>query len=146
VSKDGGGVRTGARTPMQWTDEKGRGFSVKKTTYLPVSNKKGKSVESQENDSKSLLNIVRELIKIRKIYSCLNADANQKFIEYGYPGVFTRTDGNQTIIVCVNPSNNIVERDFEIDKVLLSNNADIIGNKIVLKSQSFAILLEKNKL
>ena len=30
VSKDGGGLRTGARTPMQWTEEKGRGFTSKK--------------------------------------------------------------------------------------------------------------------
>ena len=53
LSKDGGGVRTGARTPMQWTEEKGKGFSSKKRTYLPVSNKKGQSVEAQSEEENS---------------------------------------------------------------------------------------------
>ena len=50
ISKDGGGVRTGARTPMQGTEEKGRGFSKRKKTYLPISDKPKISVEAQEKD------------------------------------------------------------------------------------------------
>ena len=36
---------------MQWTEEKGRGFSTKKTTYLPASDKKGASVAAQTNEA-----------------------------------------------------------------------------------------------
>lgn len=142
ISKDGGGIRTGARTPMQWTEDKGRGFSLKKNTYLPVSKKKGQSVESQDKDENSILNTVRKLIAIKKKYSCLNADSNQKFIEYGYPGVFERTDGDQTIIIYVNPSNKIFERKVELGKVLLSNNVVFENGNIKLNAQSFAILLK----
>lgn len=141
LSKDGGGIRTGARTPMQWTEEKGRGFSDKKTTYLPVSNKKGQSVAAQEDDAYSILNTVRELIKIRKNYPALNADSKQKFIETGYPAVYERTDGKKTIRVYINPSDKTVKRFCLIKEVLLLQNAEIKGGDIVLKNQSFAIVI-----
>ena len=40
VSRDGGGIRTGARTPMQWTEEKNKGFTIKNKPYLPTSKKR----------------------------------------------------------------------------------------------------------
>ena len=142
VSKDGGGLRTGARTPMQWTEEKGRGFTSKKNGYLPTSKKKGQSVEAQDSDPNSLLNTVRELIKIRKNYPALNVSSEQKFIEKGYPAVYERTNGEQTVIVMLNPSDKTVERSAEFSKVLLTSNAVIDGNKVTLNAQSFAILLK----
>ncbi len=141
VSKDGGGIRTGARTPMQWTEEKGRGFSTKKNTYLPISKIKNKSVQAQNDNDNSLLNTVKELIKIKKAFKSLNADAKQEFIEYGYPGVFERVCDDETIRVYVNPSNNVVERNCKYKKVLLSNNAIFDKDNITLKAQSFAIVL-----
>lgn len=142
ISKDGGGVRTGARTPMQWTEEKGRGFSTRKNTYLPVSDKVNISVESQEKDENSILNCVRDLIRIRKTYTALNVSSEQKFIETGYPAVYERTDGKQTIIVLLNPSNKEVIRNIDYSMIIKSQNADISGNIINLKAQSFAILLK----
>lgn len=142
VSKDGGGVRTGARTPMQWSEETGRGFSTRKTTYLPVSKDKGVSVEAQEKDETSILNVVRELVKIRKTYPALFVTADQKFIEIGYPAVFERTDGKQTMVIMINPSNKTVERTCDHSKVVISQNTDIDGNKIKLNAQSFVMLLK----
>lgn len=142
LSKDGGGIRTGARTPMQWTEEKGRGFSDKKTTYLPVSKKKGQSVEAQEKDIGSILNTVKELIKIRKTYPALYADSEQRFIETGYPAIYERTDGKQTVLVYLNPSNKVVSRKTMYSKLIKSQNAEFSGNIIKLKGQSFAILLK----
>lgn len=97
VSKDGGGIRTGARTPMQWTEEKGRGISDKKTTYLSASEKKGQSVEAQEKDENSILNTVKDLIRIRKKYPALYANSSQTFLETGYPAIFERSDGTQRL-------------------------------------------------
>ena len=142
VSKDGGGIRTGARTPMQWTEGKGRGFSGKKTTYLPVSDKKWQSVAAQEDDADSILNTVRELIKIRKKYSSLNTDSKQKFIETGYPAVYERIDGKQTITVYINPSNKVISRKINCTEIIKLQNAEISGDTITLKGQSFAILLK----
>ena len=127
---------------MQWTEEKGRGFSDKKTTYLPVSNKKGQSVAAQEDDADSILNTVRELIKIRKNYSALNADSKQKFIETGYPAVYERTDGKQTITVYINPSDKEIKRKISYTEIIKLHNAEISGDTITLENQSFAILLK----
>ncbi len=140
VSKDGGSVRTGARTPMLWTEEKGRGFSEKKSTYLPVSKQKNISVAAQENEEDSLLNTVKKVIKIRKEYSCFNASASQKFIETGYPAIFERENEKCGAIVIVNPSDKTFERNVTYKKVLASINCDFNGNTITLKPQSFAIL------
>lgn len=142
VSKDGGSLRTGARTPMLWTEEKGRGFSTKKTTYLPVSKQKNISVEAQEKDENSLLNTVRKLVKIRKEYPCFYASSAQKFIETGYPAVIERTDGKTTAVVLVNPSDNTYEREIAFDKNLAAVNCEFAGDKIILKPQSFAILIK----
>ena len=142
LSKDGGGVRTGARTPMQWTDGKNRGFSARKSTYLPTSCKKEQSVESQEQDANSILNTVRELIKIRKQYPALNASSNQTFIEKGYPAVFERSNGEQTVIVIVNPSNQTLKKKVSYSNVIKMQNAEISDGEIILNAQSFAILLK----
>lgn len=142
VSKDGGGIRTGARTPMQWTAEKGRGFSTRKTTYLPVSGKKGISVAEQTDDSASILNTVRSLIRIRKEYPALFANAEQRFTETGYPAVYERSSGDQTVVVMVNPSNEEQERTCRHSKMLLAQNAEVTGEKIKLNGQSFVLLLK----
>lgn len=142
VTKDGGGVRTGARTPMQWTEEKGRGFTTKKTAYLPTSNKKNQSVESQENDKNSILNTVRDLIKIRKEYAAFNVTSDQKFISKGYPAIYERTNGDQTVIVLINPADKEVKKSIKYSKVLKAQNIEFNAEEITLKSQSFAILLK----
>ena len=142
VSRDGGGIRTGARTPMQWTEEKNKGFTVKNKPYLPTSKKKGQSVESQLKDENSILNCVKDLIKIRKKYSALNASASQVFIDKGYPAIYERTDGKQTVIVMINPSNKPIVKKFKFGKVIKLQNADVNNGEIILNAQSFAILLK----
>lgn len=143
VSKDGGSVRTGTRTPMQWTNGKNRGFSVKKTTYLPVNNDKNCSVESQKADKDSVYNVVKTLIKVRKAHPCLNAENDQKFLETGYPAVYERTDGKETVRVFINPSDGEYSRECNVKEVLYSRNAVITGNTVILKKQSFAIVKTK---
>jgi len=142
VSKDGGGKRTGARTPMQWDNGKNRGFSTKKTTYLPTSDKVGQSVAEQEKDKNSILNVVRDLIKIKKWYPALKASSDQTFIEKGYPAVFERTDGKQTITVLINPSDTVINKKVDYSKVIYSQNTQFDKDNITLDKQSFAILLK----
>lgn len=142
LSKDGGGVRTGARTPMQWNEGYKRGFSTNARTYLPPSKKKGRSVEAQVGDKNSILETVRDLIKIRKEYPALHVGAKQTFLETGYPAVYERSSEDQTIIVLLNPSNEKVKRTIEYTRTIKTQNVDIVGDEITLGAQSFAILLK----
>lgn len=142
VSKDGGGIRTGARTPMQWNENKNRGFSSADITYLPTNNDASCSVASQLQDEFSVLNTVKKLSAIRKEYSFLNADADIEFIEYDYPLIFRRKDKNGSAVIIINPSNRVFERTFNVQKTLLSNNVSVIGNNIKMKEKSFIIFEE----
>ena len=65
------------------------------------------TVESQDDDPNSLLNWTRSLIALRKEHGALWADS--RFIpifnaENPYPMVYLRTDGEETILVALNPT------------------------------------------
>ena len=71
-SKDGGYQRTGDRTPMQWNNSKNRGFSdTDGELYLPVDNEEC-NVEEQLSNPDSLLNFIKEMIKVRKQFNLSN--------------------------------------------------------------------------
>lgn len=109
-SKEGGYVRTGVRTPMQWSDGRNAGFSnaSSEDLYLPIDpSPERPTVDAQEDDPQSLLNRVRSLIQLRQSLTALDADAD--FIpihaESGkLPFVYTRTKNGQSVLVAVNPS------------------------------------------
>ena len=52
--------RDGERTPMEWNDQKNKGFSQSEKTWLPVGN--NVSVEDQEKDENSVLSFYKQLI------------------------------------------------------------------------------------
>lgn len=131
-----GKERSGARTPMQWTSGETAGFSTcsPDKLYLPVCTEwspatsypqyldwkknfeagkvkpiaKGEiTVESQDKDSKSILNWTRELIALRKSSEALWADS--KFIpvfneSHPYPMVYLRSNGKETFLIALNPT------------------------------------------
>lgn len=147
VSKDGGDIRTGCRTPMQWTKGKNRGFSTadEKDLYLPVNYDEGVDVETQEKDPSSLLNTVKKLIQIRKTYSCFNAVADIKFINTGYPFIFERKDEKYSATVFINPSDKTFKRRVGKGKTLAFLNCDVSDGEITLRGQSFAVILNGEK-
>ena len=106
-SKEGAYTRTGARTPMQWDDRPGAGFSEADPAelYLPVDEERGRpTVSGQRDDPDSLYNLVRSLIALRKQASALSADGD--FIPLtrtGYPFVYLRRSASQEILVVINP-------------------------------------------
>ena len=113
-SKEGGYLRTGSRTPMQWSDEKNAGFSEAKPEdlYLPVNPAEDRpTVAAQEKDPESLLNRVRALIQARQTLKALDADAHFEVVyaESGrLPFVYTRAKEGQKLLVALNPSNQTV--------------------------------------
>ena len=109
-SKEGGYTRTGARTPMQWSDEENAGFShaTSDMLYLPVSDDPNRpTVAEQDKDPESILNRVRALIKLRYSYKALDADADFEVVyaESGkLPFVYRRSRDGQKLMIALNPS------------------------------------------
>jgi maltose alpha-D-glucosyltransferase/alpha-amylase len=143
INKDGGYIRTGARTPMQWTNGKNRGFSeTNGELYLPVNDVATQCVEEQQSRENSLFNTIKKLIKIRNENSALNADGNLKIVRSennGYPLVYERSDDKNTFIIAINPSE--CESSLRLDgKVVLSQNSCVDNGIVKLMGKSFVIL------
>jgi maltose alpha-D-glucosyltransferase/alpha-amylase len=110
VSKEGGYQRTGARTPMQWSDAQNAGFSTASpdALYLPVDPAPDRpTVLQQENDPGSLLHRVRKLVTIRRNKTALQASAGFELL-YAKPGlyplVYKRWNDQDSYIIAINPS------------------------------------------
>ena len=137
-SKEGGYIRTGSRTPMQWNNGKNHGFSESDTPYLPTDSRENTpTVESQLEDKNSVLNFTKQLIKLHKENKELWAEAEFNALECGYPFVFERYDDNGKIVVYINPSDNEFLRQLPANTTeLLSLNCDVSDDKVTLKGVS----------
>lgn len=140
-SKEGGYNRTGSRTPMQWDNTKNKEFSTSDETYLPLDNSKGApTVKEQLEDKNSLLNAVKDLIKVRSANEALWADSGFEVIQKGYPFVYKRYNENTCIIVAVNPSDKEIELEMPVMcDVLMEENVQYKDSKIKFNKQSYII-------
>ena len=146
-SKEGGYQRTGARTPMQWTDGLNAGFSSASPEglYLPIDPSSDRpTVQQQKNDPASLLNRVRRLVSIRKSHSALQASASFDllFAQPGkYPLVFQRADETGTFIVAVNPSAQVAEAEFPYPSSSYSETLYGIDGSLTYQHNSYTVRL-----
>ena len=110
VSKEGAYTRTGSRTPMQWDTTANAGFSTapREKLYLPVtSRKRAATVAGQDKDAASLLNFLRALATLRHSTPALQADGDFAPVyarPKKYPFAYLRTQGDDSILVVLNPS------------------------------------------
>ena len=123
-SKDGGYQRTGDRTPMQWDNSKNRGFSsTDQELYLPVDDEPC-NVEDSLNDPDSLLNFIKDMIKLRKTNNEI-VDGGFEFIELEKNIISYKRDNLKVLI-------NLSGKPYEIkdlNKVLILNAQDaLVGN------------------
>ncbi len=127
-SKEGGYERTGARTPMQWTNGVNDGFSTGKAEdlYLPVDTEAdATSVEKQEQDPTSLLSTVKNLINFRNAHPALGNEGTVNFLQYGDHSqvlVLERQAEDETIAVLFNPANDA----FVVDLSKWYSDAELI--------------------
>ena len=142
VNRDGGFIRTGARTPMQWTTGKNFGFSEKTRPYLPVDKVKAHTVEEQQKDENSLLNTLKKLIAIHKKYKALSYGEDMNVISSGYPTQYERGKASGKIYVAINPSARQYKLKISGYKSIISNNAEYDGETLTLNSGSFFIAEE----
>lgn len=95
--------RAGSRTPMQWDDSPGAGFSTAPSDrlYLPLApSPERPTVAAQLADDASLLHLVRRLIALRTSTPELGPGGSVEVLHAGYPFVYVR--GGRYLVV-VNP-------------------------------------------
>ncbi len=120
TSREGGYTRCGSRTPMQWTSGVNAGFSKAgpEKLYLPVDDSEGApNVQDQLNQEDSILNTIRNLIRLRKQNPALQAggDFIPIYAEEGrYPLVYFRSAGKNKIMIAVNPSSRSATASFKL--------------------------------
>jgi alpha-glucosidase len=97
--------RDGCRTPMPWTATPGHGFSVPVAEpWLPFGgDAPRRNVENQLGDPSSMLNLYRQLLRIRGARSSLQTGSIE-FIDDVPDGVlgFIRADGAERTVVLIN--------------------------------------------
>ncbi|MGF1426841.1 alpha-amylase family glycosyl hydrolase [Kitasatospora sp. LaBMicrA B282] len=102
-SQFGSEARQGSRTPMQWDDTPGAGFSTAAPAayYLPLDPAADRpSVAAQQADPDSLLHQVRRLVRLRRQVPALGTGAPVTVLSAGYPLAYLR---GTTHLVVVNP-------------------------------------------
>jgi maltose alpha-D-glucosyltransferase/alpha-amylase len=95
--------RAGCRTPMQWDDGPNAGFSTapSEALYLPIDPDPDRpTVAAQDGVAGSTLELVRELIALRKRTPALQGHAPTRVLNDGYPFAWLRGEDH---LVVVNP-------------------------------------------
>ena len=116
------GDRNGVRTPMQWTNDRNAGFSRADPPKLyspivmdPVFGYQAVNVETQERDGASLLQWMRNLIGLRKLFPAF-AVGSLEFIEAANRRVlaYVRQDSQDTILCVANLSRSVQPVELDL--------------------------------
>jgi len=139
--------RAGARTPMQWTSGKNCGFSTADFSklYLPVdTSSDAPNVDAEQNDPASLMNRVKKLIQLKHSEPALASYA--EFVplyakENTYPFVYARANGNDVLLVIINPAEKSATAEFPIS-VPYENFHLLAGKKMEIYKKGATITLD----
>jgi len=115
-TKEGGYRRTGSRSPMQWNSGTNAGFSsaAPEKLYLPVDAESGApDVESQEKDPQSLINTVKELLRLRNSNEELGSKPNLQIL-HTVDRTFLYQRG--AFIIGINPGTGSVKVSLSVQK------------------------------
>ena len=142
VSKEGAFSRTGTRTPMQWNPGKNLGFSEADSIYLPVDpSPDAPNVSNAEKNPDSILNKIREIIKLRNCNKNLQADGDFEVIfakKNKYPFIFKRGG----FIIAINPSSEKTSArlEFRGAEAFKIGGFEIVNDLLTLEPQSMAVI------
>jgi alpha-glucosidase len=94
--------RDGCRTPMQWDAAPNAGFS-RATPWLPVADDfMHENVVNLDADEQSILNLYRELIKLRKQTPALISGDYVPLAADGDVLLYRRTSGDKSVVIALN--------------------------------------------
>jgi maltose alpha-D-glucosyltransferase / alpha-amylase len=119
------GDRNGVRTPMQWNGDRNAGFSTATPARLyspvimdPVWGYEAINVEAQQSDPSSLLNWMRNMIALRKLFRVFGRGS----IEFLDPGnrkvlAYLRREGDEQVLCVANLSRFAQPADLDLSKL-----------------------------
>ena len=117
--------RDNARTPMQWDDTPEAGFT-KGTPWMPVNpNYVHINAKAQVGDPDSVFSFYQKLIRLRKEHQVI-IDGDFTLLMAEDPNVFayTRSDGQETLLVCCNFS----AQEAGLDEAASACGTLLLGN------------------
>ena len=129
------GDRNGVRTPMQWNGDRNAGFSTATPGRLyspvimdPVWGYEAINVEAQQSDPSSLLNWMRNMIALRKLFRVFGRGSiefldstNRKVLAY------LRRDGDEHILCVANLSRFAQPVDLDLSKLEGMTPIEMLG-------------------
>ena len=119
------GDRNGVRTPMQWTSDRNARFSRADPARLyspvimdPIYGYQGLNVEAQERDGSSLLQWMKNLIGLRKLFPVLGV-GSLRFLEPENRKVlaYLRQHENDAILCVANLSRSVQPVELDLSRV-----------------------------
>lgn len=134
-SVEGGFIRTGSRSPMQWDRSANAGFSSCKPEelYIPIDpDPERPTVEDALAGKNSLYDEVKKLIAIRKEHQALQNTAPMEFVyaeKAKYPLIYKRTGKEETIYIILNPADKEVICKADVPEnceVIYSNHGEAV--------------------
>ncbi len=136
TSVEGGYNRTGARSPMQWDLTPNAGFSsaAKEKLYIGQDEAADRPTVAQQMASEgSLYREVKRLIEIRQSAAALQSNGGIEFVyakEKKYPLAYTRSSGDEKILVVINPGREEAsfEGEYEFKEVIYGFGGEIVYN------------------
>ena len=102
VSRDGGGIRTGARTPMQWTSGENAGFTTGKPWLKLNPNYKEINVERDLSDTDGIIAFFKKMNAYRKSSQVLLSGEFSELMSSKYVYAFERRLGDEALIAVFN--------------------------------------------
>ncbi len=140
--------RDNSRTPMQWDASNNAGFTSGKP-WLPINeNKTTINVATSEKDKNSILNFVRQMIKLRNDYKDILIYGRYELLDAENPDVYayTRTNGKETFLVLLNFRKEIgktaIPKGFSLAEELINNlqPLKLDGKNIVLEAYQACVV------
>lgn len=136
TSFEGGYQRTGSRLPMKFDSSNNNGFSTAEKTFLPIY-QADKTVEEEQADPDSLMNLIAKLIKIRSEQT----DLRSQDFEFMNAKRFAYRRGK--IAVYINIKEEEMKAEIGKGKVLLTiGQCQTEGHQLVIPCHAGAIVEE----
>lgn len=133
-------TRDNARTPMQWDDSDGAGFTTASPWIQVNKNKNTINVVSQENDRDSILSFYKNMIEFRKASEALYDGKYRRVAAPKDVYVFSRESVNQRLYVYCNMSDTSKLVEFYGDVIVMDNYSEEERDETTLKPYEFRIV------